>query len=146
MYVSPLAFDIQMPQVPLHEGALKFIWGYPDADSRTVVRNADTGPARMTELGGYIVVEPGSAATVPIQYRLPAQIVRPTAPGAYEYRLLVQKQPGMDSDRVRIAVELPSDSELVETSPEYNSRQGRWLLFDFTLYSDTTLVVSFRMT
>ena len=146
VYVSPQASDIQMPQVPLHEGALKLVWGYPDADSTTVVRNADTGPARLTELGGYIVVEPGSAVTVPIQYKLPAQILWPTAPGAYEYRLLVQKQPGMDSDRVRVAVELPSGAELLETSPEYNSRQARWLLFDFTLHSDTKVVVSFRMT
>ena len=144
VYVSPLATDIQMPPIPLHVGALKLIWGYPDADSATVVPNAKTGPARLTELGGYIAVEPGSVVTIPIQYRLSPEVLRPTAVDAYEYRLLIQKQPGMDEDRVSIAVELPTDAELLGTSPEYNSRQGRWLLFDFTLESDTILVVSFR--
>lgn len=144
VYVSPKASSIEMPSVPLHEGSLKLIWGYPDADSSSVVPNADSGPARLTELGGYITVQPGSLTTVPIQYRLP-EILRPTAPDVYEYRLLLQKQPAMDRDRVSIAVELPDDAELLGTSPEYNSIRGRWLLFDFTLLKDTTVAVSFRM-
>ena len=145
MYVTPLASEIQVPPVPLHEGAMKLIWGYPDADSATVVPRADTGPARLTELGGYVVVELGSVTTVPIRYRLPPEIIRPTGPGVYEYRLLLQKQPGMDDDKVSLAVELARGAELLETSPNYSSSQGRWLLFDFPLRSDTTVVVSFRM-
>ena len=147
VYVSPMAVDakIQMPPVPLHEGALKLIWGYPNADSASVVTNADTGPSRLIELGGYIAVEPGSVTTVPIQYRLRPEVLRPTAPDVYEYRLLIQKQPGMDEDRVSLAVELAPNAELLETSPKFNSRRDRWLLFDFTLESDTMVVVSFRM-
>ena len=94
VYISPLADRIQLPPVPLHEGSAKLIWGYPDADSASVVPNSDT--RRLTELGGFIAVEPGSATTVPIQYHLKPGILRPTAPGVYEYRLLVQKQPGVD--------------------------------------------------
>ena len=113
VYLPRMAEEIQMPPVPLHEGALKLIWGYPNADSTTVVPNADTGPSRLTELGGYIVVEPGSATTIPIQYRLPPEILRETAPGVYEYRLLIQKQPGMDQDRISLAVQLAPNAELV---------------------------------
>ena len=144
-YVPPQATDIQMPEIPLHQGALKLIWGYPDADSATVVPSADTGPSRLTELAGYIVVEPGSVTTIPIQYRLPPEVLRQTANDTYEYRLLIQKQPGMDEDRVSLAVELPSGASGVRTSPEFNSSLGQWLLFDFTLASDTTVVVSFRV-
>ena len=144
VYVSPKASSIEMPSVPLHEGSLKLIWGYPDADSASVVPNADSGPAQLTELGGYITVQPGSITTVPIQYRLP-EILRPVAPDVFEYRLLLQKQPGMDRDRVSIVVELPPNAELLSTSPEYNSIRGQRLLFDFTLSRDTTVAVSFRM-
>ena len=51
----------------------------------------------------------------------------------------------MDSDKVSLAVELPPGSELLATSPNVNSIQGKWLLFDFTLEADTTVVVSFGM-
>ena len=145
VYVSPQATEIKMPSVPLHEGALKLVWGWPDADSRSQIQNADTGPARLTELGGYVAVEPGSVTTIPIRYRLPDEFIRSTAPGVYEYRLLIQKQPGMDSDKVSLAVELPPGSELLATSPNVNSIHGKWLLFDFTLEADTTVVVSFGM-
>ncbi len=145
VYVSPMSTGIQMPPVPIHEGSLKLVWGYPDVNSARVVTESDTGPARLTELAGYLAVEPGSVVTVPIRYRLPKEILRSTAPGVYEYRLLVQKQPAMDRDRVSIAVELPANVERVQTSPEYNSIRGRWYLFDFTLERDTTVIVSFRM-
>ena len=147
VYVPSMADadEIQMPAVPLHEGTLKLIWGYPDADSARVTPSSQSGPARLTELAGYIAVEPGSVTTVPIQYELPAEILRSTAPGVYEYRLLVQKQPGMDRDQVRLAVELPPGSRLVESSPDFSGRRGQWLLYDFILKSDTTVAVSFRI-
>ena len=91
VYVPQLSRNIQMPPVPLHESALKLIWGYPDTDSTTVVTQADTGPSRLTELGGFITVEPGVVTTVPVRYQLPARFLRQTAPGVYEYRLLIQK-------------------------------------------------------
>ena len=145
VYLPPMAEEIQMPQVPLTEGALKLVWGYPDADSASVVPNADTGPARLTELGGYLVVEPGSVSTVPIQYRLPPETLRSTGPDAYQYRLLIQKQPGMDEDRVSLGIRLAPGAELLQTSPDFNSRQGNVVFFDFTLLSDTTVTVSFKM-
>ena len=144
VYVPPMATEIQMPPIPLHEGSLKLVWGYPDIDSASVIANADTGPARLTELGGYIAVEPGSTTTVPIQYRLPWEIIRSTGPDIYEYRLLVQKQPGMDRDRVSLTVQLAPNMQLVSTSPEYTSIRGQSLIFDFVLQSDTIVVVSFR--
>ena len=143
VYLSPMAEEVQMPPVPLHQGAAKLIWGYPGADSATVLSNSDTGPARLTELGGYVAVEPGSVMTVPVQFVLPPGAVRPTAVNVYEYRLLIQKQPGMNDDRVSLTVDLPPDAELVTTSPAFNSKRRQRIFFDFTLESDTTVVVSF---
>ena len=144
-YVSPLATDLQVPRIPLHEGALKLIWGYSDLGSVSVVSNADTGPSRLTEVGGYISVEPGSLMTVPIRYKLPPEILRSTSQDTYEYRLLIHKQPGMDQDSVSLSVELPPGSKLLGTSPDFNSSRGRWVLFDLTLEADTVLVVSFEL-
>ena len=142
-----LTKSIRMPpsHIPLHQGALKLIWGYPDPASSSIVPSADTGPSRLTELGGYIEVEPGTVKTVPISYQLPSKILRSTAPNVYEYRLLVQKQSGMDQDLVSLEVGLPPDSELLSTSPGFNSRRGPWLVFNFTLKTDTEVVVSFRV-
>ena len=144
VFVSPLSQDVKMAPVPLHEGALKLIWGYPDPDSAVIVPNSNTGPSRMTELGGFVPVEPGSVVTIPIEYRLPPEAIRETAEGVFEYRLLVQKQPGMDRDLVSLAVELPEGAELLNTTPSFNSSKGRWYLFDFPLRADTTVVVSFK--
>ena len=145
VYVSPMSTKIRMPKVPLHHGSLKLIWGYPDADSSSVVTNSDTGPARLTELAGYVTVEADSITTIPIEYQLPGDILRSTGPGAYEYRLLIQKQAGMDRDKVNVSVELPPDAELLATTPEYSSTRGRWLIFDFNLEADTIVALSFRM-
>ena len=143
VYVPPAASKIDMPAVPLHEGSLRLVWGYPDPDSGSVVRNAGVGPARPTELGAYIAVDPGTSMTIPISYELPSEILRETAPGTYQYRLLVQKQPGIDDDRVSIEFELPPGAALLDTSPEFNSRKRSWVIFDFVLQEDTTVVVSF---
>ena len=145
IYVPRTATDIKAPPVPLHEGAEKLIWGYPAPDSGTLARDADVGPARLTEMGGFIAVEPGSVTTVPLEYQLPPTMVRPTGPEAYEYRLLLQKQPGMDQDRVSVAVELPVDAELLAASPGPTARSGSWVAFDFTLDSDREVVVDFRV-
>ncbi len=144
VYVSSMATEIYMPKVPLHPGAEKLIWGYPDADSASIVRNADIGPAALTELSGYMVAEPGSTTTIPIQYQLPSGILRSIGTNLYEYRLLIQKQPGMDSDGISVAVELPPNVQLQRASPSSFLQQGRWLVFDFILESDTLVTVLFR--
>ena len=142
VYLSPLSDDVQMAPIPLHEGSLKLIWGYPDPDSAVVIPSEN--PAKMTELGGFIPVEPGSVVTIPIEYRLPREVLRETAEGVFEYRLLIQKQPGMDRDLVSLAVELPDGAELLDTTPKFNSSRGSWYLFDFPLRADTTVVVVFK--
>ncbi len=144
VYIPQMAQDIQMPEVPLPTGSEKLIWGYTDADSASVTHNADIGPAALAELSGYIVVEPGSMTTIPIQYQLPPQLLRSIGAGIYEYRLLVQKQPGIDQDKVQVALELPPNTQLLRTSLPLLSKQERWLLFDFFLESDTLVTVSFR--
>ena len=82
---------------------------------------------------------------MPINYQLPPEILRSTAPRVVEYRVLLQKQPGMDQDVISMGVQLPPGAELVATTPEFNSRQGRWLSFDFPLVKYTVIAVTFQM-
>ena len=140
-----MATAIQIPSMPLPTGSLKLIWGYPNPVSSSIVLKSDVGPARLPELAGYLAVEPGSITTVPIRYELPPEVLRSTAENVYEYRLLIQKQPGMDNDLVSVQVQLPPGADVLETAPDFNSKAGRWLSFDFKLAQDTIIVVPFRL-
>ena len=46
----------------------------------------------------------------------------------------------MDDDRVTVAVELPSGTELLTASPAPTARESRWVVMDFPLDSDTEVV------
>ena len=144
LYLSPLATDIEMPPVPLHEGSERLIWEYAEPDSASVIPGVKLGAGQLPELGGYIVVESGSTVTVPVRFDLRPEVLRSTADNAYEYRLLVQKQSGIDKDRVTIAVDLPAGAELLATSPSLRARRGQMLLFEFPLQKDTVVIVSFK--
>jgi len=84
-------------------------------------------------------------AVVVVGYQLPNDVVRATGPDTYEYRLLVQKQPGIDTDVVSVSVRIPPETEVTNVSPEPTSATNGWLGFEFPLNQDTKLMVSFRV-
>ena len=143
VYIPKAARDIHMPKFPLHTGSEKLIWGYSDADSASIDSNIHFGHTTLSELSGLIVVEPNSVATIPIQYLLPAGMLLHTNQNTYEYSLLIKKQPGMDQDTVSVGIELPANTQLLQTSLPVASHNERWLLFSFPLKTDTLLTVSF---
>ena len=145
VYVPRLATNVYAPPVPLNQGAEKLIWGYPDPDSLSLGRDADVGPARLTEIGGFITVAPNSVTTIPLEYQVPWETVRSTGPDTFEYRLLLQKQSGIDRDIVYVAVEVPAGAEVLSVSPTPNGVNQRWRGFEFLLDTDKEVVVSFRM-
>ena len=144
IYLPAMAEEVIAPPVPLNQGAEKLIWGYPEPDSLSLDLSTDVGPAPLTEVGGFIAVAPNSVMTVPLAYRLPWKTVRALGENTYEYRLLVQKQPGIDTDLVDVALELPPGSEVIRSSPPPKAKNGNWLSFQFELDADTQVIVSFR--
>lgn len=84
-------------------------------------------------------------AVAVVGYQLPNDVVRATGPDTYEYRLLVQKQPGIDTDVVSVSVRIPPETEVTNVSPEPTSATNGWLGFEFPLNQDTELMVSFRV-
>ena len=139
-----MAENVVAPPVPLNQGAEKLVWGYPDPDSLSLGLSTDVGPALLTEVGGLIAVAPDSVMTVPLSYQLPWKTVRALGGNNYEYRLLLQKQPGIDTDLIEVALELPPGSEVISASPAPIAQNGNWLSFKFELDADTQVVVSFR--
>jgi hypothetical protein len=129
----------------LNQGAEKLIWGYPDSDSLSVGLSIDVGPAPVTEVGGLIAVEPDSVMTVPLAYELPWKTVRSLGENRYEYRLLAQKQPGIDSDVVIGTVNLPAGAQLLDVSPNPTATNSNWLKFEFNLDTDKEVVVGFMV-
>jgi hypothetical protein len=145
VYASQKASNFVLPPVLLHEGTEKLSWGYIDLDTTSVVRQTGGGLSGLTELGAFVTVEPDSSTTLPLTWELEPSVVRKTGPGVYEYRLLVQKQPGMNNDRVTIAVKLPSGAVPVRLPPDTIQPGSGWVLLNSTLTTDLTFAVSFRI-
>ena len=145
VYIPVLALDIQAPPVPLHEGSKWLIWGYQPADSLSIVSSSRGGQAGLTEIGAYLVVEPQNSVTLPLRYSLPTSVVRDIGGGVFQYRLLVQKQPGTPPEPVTVFVKMPPWGRLVRSSPEPTAQEGDWVGMDVELTGDTTFTVDFRV-
>lgn len=96
------------------------------------------------QVGAYLVVEPSTTLSFPITYELPAKTLRRIATDTWEYRLLVQKQPGVAADTVEVQVELPEGAILVQAKPEPNTVERDVLRYSFTLARDQEIAVAFQ--
>ena len=142
--IPVVAQEIQVPPIPLHEGSEWLIWGYEPVDSLSVISSRG-GQAGLTEIGGYVVVEPQTSVTLPLRYSLPGDRLRDIGGGVFQYRLLVQKQPGTPVEPVTLLVQLQAGAELVRASPAPTAQAGGWLRMDVDLAGDVTLAVDFRI-
>ena len=145
IFIPQSARDIYVPPIPLHEGSEKLIWGHRDLDSLRVLPHASGGLQDLTEIGGFITVERQATLTVPISYNLDDQVVRQLAPGTFEYRLQLIKQPGMDRDQVTVRIELPSGYQLVTAinaslDPDFSA-----VVYHGVLNQDTEIVIVFKL-
>ncbi|MCH7607255.1 MAG: DUF4012 domain-containing protein [Chloroflexi bacterium] len=144
VFLPPAAELVEAPIVPLHEGSEKLIWGHRDLRSEQVITHAGSGLQGLVEVGGYVVVEPGTVLTLPLAYSLRANVIRSVGPGRYEYRLLLAKQPGIDDDRVSVRVQLPEGARVVTVSPPSVRADGNTVTWEHTLVRDSELIVVFE--
>ncbi|MSQ14053.1 MAG: DUF4012 domain-containing protein [Dehalococcoidia bacterium] len=144
VYTSSLASNALAPPVLLHEGSEKLAWGYVDLDTVTVARQTGGGLSGLTEIGAYVVAEPTGVTTLPLQWTLDPAVLRQTGSQVYEYRLQIQKQPGMDRDKIVVAVQLPPGAGFVAASPGAAYREGGWVVLESGLPSDLPFFVMFR--
>ena len=109
-----------------------------------MITHAGSGLQGLVEVGGYLVVEPGSVLTLPVVYALNENVVRRVGPGRYEYRLLLTKQPGIDDDRVSVRVQLPEGARVVASSPPSARASTSAVTWEQTLTQDAELVIVFE--
>ena len=145
VFLPPAAEQVRAPIASLHEGTEKLIWGHRDINSAQVITHAGSGLRGLVEVGGYVVVEPGTVLTLPLAYELHPNVIRGVGSGQYEYRLLLSKQPGIDDDRVSIRVQLPAGARVVASSPPSARASGNTVTWEHTLVRDAELVVVFTL-
>ena len=144
VFLPPAAELVQAPIVPLHEGSEKRIRGHRDLHTERVITHAGSGLRGLVEVGGYVVVEPGTVLTLPLAYALDARVIRSVGPQRYEYRLLLWKQSGIDDDRVRVRVQLPQGARVVASSPPSTRVSDGMVTWEHNLVRDAELVVVFE--
>lgn len=144
VYIPVGVSDLHVPPIPAPESSLLLIWGYEPVDTLSVISSPREGLTSFTEIGGYILVEPGHSVTLVAQYDLPPSVIRNLGGGRYEYRLLVQKQPGTPDEPVSVFVELPRGAVLEDASPGGATIDGRWVRMDAVPETDVLFKVQFR--
>ncbi len=92
------------------------------------------------------------AAEVGMLYELPGHVVSREEDGILTYRLTIQKQPGLRSVPMRVALRLPQNALLLHSSiavssahPEPEIGSEDVLLFDLDLRVDQQIVVRYRL-
>ena len=113
-------------------------------ESAQVVTHAGAGLAGLTEVGGFVVVEPSEVLSFPISYDLDSSVVRGVGDSRYEYRLQLLKQPGIDTDEVNVSVSLPEGSEVIAASPGDFAASAGAANWNGTLDRDIELVLVFE--
>jgi hypothetical protein len=115
--LPPVAHLGTTPVAALHSGTEKLIWGYRDLNTAQVLTHAEAGLENIQEVGAFIVVEPSTVVTLPINYQLDSSIVRQLARGRHEYKLKLSKQPGVDDDQFDVRVQLPVNARVLAVAP-----------------------------
>ena len=72
-------------------------------------------------------------------------MVRRIGDGLYQYRLLIQKQPGTPIEPVSLFVQLPEGAVLASTSEVPTRQEGGTVRLNFLLAADEAAAVIFRM-
>jgi hypothetical protein len=91
----------------------------------------------------FFVVAPGERRDMVFQYQLPPETLEREG-STTVYRLVVQKQPGTVAVPLRLAVTLPSDAEVLSTSPAASSLIDGQAVLETNLLVDREFEVAFR--
>ncbi len=102
-----------------------------------------TSAAEHTVVGQALLLPTTSQTEVTFQYTLPPSVIS-GAGEAKTYRLDLQKQPGIVSLPVDVSVHLPSDAEIISTTPAPVSTDGL-MRFVIDLRKDTSLNIAYRV-
>lgn len=93
--------------------------------------------AGKTGFGFWLIVDPGEIKTVELEYTVPSPVARS------DYRLYVQKQPGLDIKNFEFTLEASGGVGVTKTGPELNFLGGRYV-YSGPLNKDLILQASLK--
>ena len=111
-----------------------------DSDPIGEVESVGSEAARSV-FANYLLVPPGNAN---MTYRWQTPAVAQVADGAWRYRLIIQKQPGMGPEPVTVRLTVPSGAVITSTPPDAKI-SGEHVTFSTTLTADLLLAVGYRL-
>ncbi len=110
--------------------------------SKDTVDPERVGDARQS-WGQLVLLAPGQSIDLDYRYRLPAADA-PLNDGLRQYRLLVQKQPGLRDLPVSAEVTLPAGARLAAADPRPAGVAGSVVRFDLDLVKDQVIQLDYR--
>ena len=93
--------------------------------------------AGKQEFGFWMVVDPGESKTVELSYTVPAELADKN------YKLFIQKQPGINIDKMELVLDARDNKRISGTAPLFNLI-GTVYALDTSLNEDFPLEVEFK--
>lgn len=137
VYMPQRARLLSATPLPLPEYSVAVNGGYGTPGQDTGVVSSLHGKLVFS---GLMVIEAGARKEIALAYNLPASVVRKEG-DRLTYRLLVQKQPGVQGRRVEVELLLPEGYSLAQGTPPPAQASQSQVSFVFNLTQDTTLNV-----
>lgn len=132
-------------QAQLIEGPHMKVAGQYLLDGQATTGQVDVDAvSTKTSWGQLMMLAPAESQTVTYRYRLPPGTVKQIDNG-WQYRLYVQKQPGMPSSPVRVSVALPAPARVTGSRPEPTTDDGTTLIYQLGLDQDQTVQLTYTI-
>ena len=97
----------------------------------------------LAEFSNFVLVPHGGQATVTFTYDLPAGIIH-TVDDTMTYHLAVNKQAGLDAQRLSITVQLPPGRKLLGSTPSPTSIEDNTISFEAVQQADHSFSLTYK--
>jgi hypothetical protein len=97
----------------------------------------------LSTFANFMLLPRAEGATVYFQYLLPSQIIQ-SVDGLNEYRLTIQKQPGLQPETLRVRILLPPNSVIQDVLPVPSLIAGNLVEFDMVLDQNLDIVIRYK--
>ncbi len=94
-------------------------------------------------VGAMLVIPPGETRTFSVDYALPPTVITRLPDGSTQYRLLIQHQPGLLNERVRVLVMLPPNAQVIASSAAYTVTESGEIAVEALLTRDWELTLGY---
>lgn len=126
----------------MHMQPVPAAWNLSDLDDGTAAVSRGTADTDM--ISTFLMVPPGNSRETVFRYRLPPDVLQPTAQGWY-YQLAIQKQAGREALPVVVQVLLPSGASVVQAGPPVGDQNQQRVTWTAELATDHMFDITFAL-